>query len=102
LDTQKQKKTDIELMLQIALVIVLIGLIAFNLGRGSAELIPASSVDSVPSSKIIPAGLPRVYGAELGISYDDVSPSNPGKADATIEVMSRIDRSVQLEGSDLQ
>lgn len=51
---------------------------------------------------IIPAGVPETYGPELGISYEDVSASNPGLADATISKMAQIDRSISLEGEQLQ
>lgn len=51
---------------------------------------------------IIPTGIPAVYGAELGISYDDVSPNDPGRADAAIEVLARIDRTTELSGDNLQ
>jgi len=43
----------------------------------------------VGASEVIPTGIPDIYGMELGISYDDISPSNPGLADATIEKMSQ-------------
>ncbi len=51
---------------------------------------------------IIPMGIPEVYGAELDISYDDVSLSDPKKADATIEVMSKLDRTIELSGNNLE
>jgi len=57
---------------------------------------------SVSASEIIPTGTPKTYGKELGINYDDVSPNDPRKADSTIDVMSNIDRTVTLEGADLQ
>ncbi|MDD4467202.1 MAG: hypothetical protein PHQ08_02030 [Candidatus Pacebacteria bacterium] len=51
--------------------------------------------------EIIPTGVPAVYGNALSISYDDVSVNNPRQADATIEVMAKIDRSTELSGSNL-
>ena len=53
-------------------------------------------------SNILPAGIPAVYGAELSISYDGVSASNPSLADQTITAMSQFDRSINLQGEDLQ
>ena len=53
-------------------------------------------------SNILPAGIPAVYGAELSISYDGVSASNPSLAAQTITAMSQFDRSINLQGEDLQ
>lgn len=35
-----------------------------------------------------PSGVPAIYGAELGVKYDDVSEADPGLADATIRKLS--------------
>lgn len=51
---------------------------------------------------VIPTGVPEVYGAELAVSYDDVSAQDPRKADATIRTLAQIDRSVELSGADLE
>jgi len=40
----------------------------FNLSSGSGPL---------DVSNVLPAGMPSVYGAELGVSYDSISVSNP-------------------------
>ncbi len=53
-------------------------------------------------SEIIPIGIPPVYGEDLDISYDDVSPNAPREADSTIEVMAEIDRNTELQGADLE
>ena len=58
-------------------------------------------VPLVGASEIIPTGVPAIYGDELGIRYDDVNAATPRLADATIGVMSNIDRSLTLEGADL-
>ena len=52
-------------------------------------------------ASVIPTGMPAVYGNELKIRYDDVSPNDPKKADATISVMGNLDRSMQLSGDKL-
>jgi len=97
-------KTDYEFIAQIVIVAVLAVLLVFNgvkfLGTGNA--IGGAAISSVSASEIIPTGIPAVYGNELGISYDDVSPSDPRKADATIGVLSKFDNSITLTGSDLQ
>lgn len=55
-----------------------------------------SSVD------VIPKGEPRIYGPELGVSYDDISLTNQQKADATIAKIGRLDTSIKLSGKDLE
>src|SRR3989344_7528319 len=61
-----------------------------------------SILPSVSASEILPSGVPKIYGEELNIKYDDVSANNPQKADATIEVLSNFDRTMNLEGENLQ
>lgn len=77
------KKKDLEFYIQITAIVILVGILMFSLGRstggGTGEIIA-----TVSASEIIPEGIPKVYGEELGISYDDVSPADPRKADATI------------------
>lgn len=78
-------KTNTEFYVQLALIGVLAILIVYNAGRiygGTNGLV--TGVGTVSASGIIPKGVPEVYGSEMGISYDDVSPSNPRLADATI------------------
>ncbi len=53
------------------------------------------------SSKVIPKGIPSVYGSELGISYDDVSPVSPALADQTIRKLAAYDTDITLDGEDL-
>lgn len=50
------------------------------------------------AAEIIPTGVPAVYGAELGVSYDDVSADTPQLADETINKMAVYDRSITLDG----
>ena len=59
-----------------------------------------SVLPSVSATDIIPSGVPKIYGNELGISYDDVSASNSQKADSTIAVLSKFDNSITLTGAD--
>lgn len=49
---------------------------------------------------ILPKGIPRIYGAELGVSYDDVSASDQKKADAAIRRLGMLDEQVKLSGGD--
>ena len=82
----------------IALVIVAV-LLLFNQYQLSNLSFSSGPLDI---SNILPAGIPAVYGAELSISYDGVSASNPSLADQTIVAMSQFDRSINLQGEDLQ
>jgi hypothetical protein len=61
-----------------------------------------SILPSVSASEILPAGVPKIYGKELGVNFDEVSASNPGGADANIAVLSNLDRTITLDGADLQ
>ena len=57
---------------------------------------------ALAEASIIPKGTPEIYGKELDISYDDVSLSNPRLADQTIEKMAYLDRTISLEGKNLE
>ena len=53
-------------------------------------------------SGVIPTGVPAVYGAELGVSYDDISPNDQQRADAAIRKLAMLDTSIELSGADLE
>jgi len=48
------------------------------------------------TNNVLPTGTPKVYGAELSVNFDDVSPSNPRGADATIQKLANLDRTIAL------
>ena len=107
--TEKQKKKDVEFIVQAVVIVVLVGFLMFFIGRGSGGGVEQTVVGDtkqttglVSALEIIPTGVPAVYGNELKISYDDVSSTSPSSADATIAVLSNIDRSETLQGADLQ
>ena len=83
--------------------VVLLLMFAYNgvrlsgMSAGGGAIIPL-----VSASDVIPTGVPEIYGSELKISYDDVSAATPQKADATIGIMSKYDKSLTLSGDDLQ
>ena len=95
----KEGKTKTELYVQIVIIAVLALIIAFNAGRLNAtsgvNMGFSTSIGTVSASEIIPKGVPAVYGEEIGVSYDSISPSNPQLADATITKLA------QYEDSDL-
>ncbi|MBU2612464.1 MAG: hypothetical protein KKB62_01965 [Nanoarchaeota archaeon] len=91
--TEKRKggKTDTELYVQIGIIAILLLVIVFSMGKISSGTAGGSvtGIGSVSASEIIPTGIPAVYGEEMGVSYDDVSPSNPKLADSTIRKLSQ-------------
>lgn len=92
--TQEVKKTDAEFYVQIVIIALLALVIVFSFGKiygnsGSSELTDGvTGLTTASVSDIIPTGVPAVYGQALGVSYDDVSVSNPKLADATIQKLS--------------
>lgn len=83
----KGGKADTEFYIQIGIIAVLLLVIAFNLGNVSSVF--NGGVGTVSASDIIPKGVPAVYGNDLGVSYNDVSASNPKLADATIQKLAQ-------------
>ena len=61
-----------------------------------------SATNTNAFASIIPTGIPVVYGAELDVSYDDVSARTPQKADATIGKLGNLDRTLTLSGDNLK
>jgi hypothetical protein len=95
--TEKVKgggRTNTELYVQLSIIAVLSLVMVFNVGKiygGSGSGITgfATGIGTVSASEIIPTGTPAVYGKEIGVSYNDVSPSDPRLADATIAKLTR-------------
>ena len=89
-----------------AIVVVGILLIMFiyNGVRISGLTIGGSGaiVASVSASEIMPTGVPKIYGKELGVNFDEVSESNPQGANANIAVLSNLDKTIELQGADLE
>jgi len=84
----KKEKTKTEFYVQLGIIAILALVIVFNAGKiySSSGAIGgfATGITAVSASEIIPKGVPAVYGREIGVSYDNISPNNPGLADATI------------------
>ncbi|MEK6853036.1 MAG: hypothetical protein AABX59_04100, partial [Nanoarchaeota archaeon] len=76
--------------------------IAVGAGTEAGTGITGQSVKVLSSSEVLPQGVPSVYGEELGIKYDDVSPTNQQLADSTIRKLANYDTSITLTGSDLE
>lgn len=89
---KSSNKTDWEFYAQVAVVVILAGILLFHF-TGNAS----TGIGTVSASSVIPTGVPSVYGEELGISYDYVSPSNQKLADETIRMLGNIDRVETLD-----
>ena len=61
-----------------------------------------TSEASASGAGVIPKGIPKVYGNELQISYDDISPSDQRKADATIRKLSSFDENTKLNQQEIE
>ncbi len=96
-------------LLAVGLVVVVVLGVGYELGQRSglddggvkSEQAVTQVNPQALLADIIPTGVPSVYGSELDISYDDVSPYDPESANQTIEILSQIDRTVELSGSQL-
>lgn len=84
----KGGRTDTEMYVQIGIIAILSLIIVFNFGRIYSSGGFATGIGLVSASGIIPTGVPEIYGKEMGISYDDVSPNNQYLADLTINKLS--------------
>ena len=69
---------------------------------GSMPLIGLASASPEGRLGVIPTGSPDIYGEKLGLSFDDVSPNDPYRADAVISKLAQIDRSLNLDGANLE
>jgi len=90
--------------LQIGIIAILVMVIAFNAGKiysGGSGIELATGIGTVSASDIIPTGIPAVYGQSMGVSYDDVSPSNPSLADATINKLTEYE-DMELDANQLE
>src|SRR3989339_1287991 len=47
-------------------------------------------------ASVVPTGIPKIYGQELKVSYDDISPIDQQKADTTIRRLGYLDDATQL------
>ena len=96
----KGGNTNTELYIQIGIIVLLFLVMTFSLGKisGGDSGSSVKGIGTVSASEIIPTGMPEVYGKVLQISYDDVSATNAGLADATIKIMSQYeDRELNAE-----
>jgi len=50
---------------------------------------------------VLPTGIPRIYGEELEVSYDDISADNVQTTETAIAKLAVLDEQLTLEGADL-
>lgn len=62
----------------------------------------ASSNVKLLSTNVIPSGIPKIYGQELGVSYDDISIRDQRKANAAIVKLGQLDVNIDLTNQELQ
>lgn len=91
------EKSEKDLLLPGLLVLALL-LSVFNFYQLSTIDAADGETATTPTSvsSVIPRGVPKIYGQELGVGFDDVDPNNPRKADATIRVLGALDTNIQL------
>ena len=83
--------------------------LAVSPGAGNATALSTMPTSPLPAQSAVvqgidvsPKGTPRIYGAEVGVSFDDVSSSNAEKANSTIARLGGLDDSITLSGKDLE
>ncbi len=70
-------------------------------GNTAGNQISGAAVVKLTNGKpVIPQGAPKIYGSELGISFDDVSPQDQQKADTTIRKLGQLDQTITLNEKD--
>src|SRR3989344_4745019 len=86
----------------IALLAILILLVANNqvklnnISEMSATGFAVATGVQTAAASVIPTGIPEIYGNELGVAYDDISPYDQQKADLTIRRLGYLDDATQL------
>ena len=115
-DSQEVKKENYSKLI-IGLLIAAVFIIAFNSYQISALGNLKSNIVANPSAvtgaavqaqqpsydiieEIIPTGIPSIYGRELGVSFDDISPNDPARANAAINLLAELDQSINLNAND--
>ena len=101
------KKTNTETMVQYVVIAVLAVLLIYNGAKiygGNSSITGnaiATGIGTVSALDVLPKGVPNVYGSELGVSYNDVSASNPSLADATMAKLSAFE-DMQLDSTQME
>jgi hypothetical protein len=67
-----------------------------NLSTISVSGAPAAKQGIAQASAFVPTGIPEMYGTELSVNFDDVSPNNPNSANLAISKLKSLDTSITL------
>ena len=88
------KESNTETIFQYIVIAVLAVLLLYNgakiYGADNSSISGnvATGIVTVSALDVLPQGATNIYGEELGVSYNDVSASNPALADATMTKLS--------------
>lgn len=77
----------------------------FKFGGAKTNVVGPVPIDdpiSLEGIDVLPKGVPKIYGKELGVAYDAVSSANAQKADDTIKKLGVLDEKITLSGNDLK
>ena len=98
------KKSNTETTVQYVIIAVLAialiysGVKIYGAGNSNVSGQIATGIGTVSALDVLPKGTPDIYGGELGVSYNDVSASNPQLADTTMQKLAKYE-DMQLDNA---
>ena len=101
------KKSNTETTVQYVIIAVLAialiysGVKIYGAGNSNIAGNVATGIGTVSALDVLPKGNPDIYGSELGVSFNDVSASNPQLADATMAKLAAYE-DVQLNSAQME
>src|SRR3989344_2362546 len=101
------KKSNTETTVQYIIIGVLAILLIYNgvkiygADNSITGNVVATGIGTVSALDVLPDGTPDIYGSELGVSYNDVSASNPQLADATMKELAKYE-DMQLDNAQME
>ena len=109
-DMKDKLLTSLNIALALAALMVLMfnsyqirGIGIYSANAESVQTVTTQKqISQLSAASVIPTGVPAIYGDELQISFDDVSPSNPTTTENTINRLAQLDTGISLSGSDLE
>ena len=106
---EEERKKGSEKIMEKTLIILLVLSVAltifnqfqlFSIKTGNAGNLATGM--TIVQAAVIPTGTPEIYGKELGITYDGVTPNNNALTEQTIATLGDLDRTLTLEGDNLE
>lgn len=101
------KKSNTETTVKYIIIAVLVILLFYNgvkiysTNNSDVSGKVSTGLGTVSALDVLPKGVPVVYGNELGISFDDVSASNPQLADLTMQKLAKYE-DIQLTNEQME